>query len=416
MDDNLYSLKKLQNDINSMTLLSCFFNSDQKENLKHLKKQLQHFTTQIELFNKYFSDYGWCAYDSINFKLLESANKAYELSGIETGEKVLLEYYKTDVRDIIHCLKARSNAFMARYNLIQTAFEDHFAGRYNASIPLFLIIIDGAVNDHTQSKGFFAEGTDVSVWDCLVGCSDGLIKLKDIFNKGRNKTNRDQIRLPYRNGILHGRDLNYGNEYVSCKCVALMFALADWMSMKDTEEERKSKFEEEQQPTSLSDSVRDLKQNEIDKEEIGKWKRRTIIIGQTIKPSGDVTDYFDFPYVIPLLNVFLAWKNKNYGKLSILLKNLFPNEKSDKKRAGECRQLFQSKNLIAYELKEIEERACSLTRILVQVDWCVGEKVFSETLEFGCIYQTENGTLALPWRNQGEWIIMPWDVQALYKI
>jgi hypothetical protein len=45
--------------------------------------------------------------------------------------------------------------------------------------------------------------------------------------------------MPYRNGILHGRDLNYGNEYVSCKCVALLFAVAEWMAMKNSEDKRK---------------------------------------------------------------------------------------------------------------------------------------------------------------------------------
>lgn len=45
--------------------------------------------------------------------------------------------------------------------------------------------------------------------------------------------------MPYRNGILHGRDLNYANEYVSCKLLALMFAVADWMKMKNSEEQRK---------------------------------------------------------------------------------------------------------------------------------------------------------------------------------
>lgn len=43
--------------------------------------------------------------------------------------------------------------------------------------------------------------------------------------------------MPYRNAILHGRDLNYANEYVSCKLLALMFAVADWMKMKNSEEQ-----------------------------------------------------------------------------------------------------------------------------------------------------------------------------------
>ena len=84
--------------------------------------------------------------------------------------------------------------------------------------------------------------------------------------------------------------------------------------------------------------------------------------------------------------MFEAWKNKNYGRLSVLLKNMFSSEQSEKKRAGECRDLFQNKSFISYELKEIEERACSLTRILVQVTWAVGENQFLENLEFQCIF------------------------------
>lgn len=58
---------------------------------------------------------------------------------------------------------------------------------------LCLIIVDGAVNDFTKSKGFFAKGTKVDAWDCLVGCSDGLSNLTDIYNQKRTKTNTEMI-------------------------------------------------------------------------------------------------------------------------------------------------------------------------------------------------------------------------------
>ena len=98
-------------------------------------------------------------------------------------------------------------------------------------IPLALLIIDGAVNDYTKSKGFFAEGTEVDAWDCLVGCDDALAKVQGIFRKGRPKTNSEPITMPYRNGILHGRDVNFANERVACKRLMLMFAIAEWMNM-----------------------------------------------------------------------------------------------------------------------------------------------------------------------------------------
>ena len=225
MEDNLLSLNKLRSDIKAMKLLALFLKPDQREQLRNLEKQLDNMLTQTAAFNERFSSYGWCAYDSMSFALIESANDAFDKSGIEAAEQVLINYYTDDVSKIVHWIKNSSDAFFVRNNLIDRFFEDHFAGRYYASVPLALIIVDGAVNDFTKSKGFFAEGTSVDAWDCLVGCSDGLSKLKGIFNQNRTKTNTERITLPYRNGILHGRDLNYANEYVSCKCVALMLAL-----------------------------------------------------------------------------------------------------------------------------------------------------------------------------------------------
>lgn len=208
-DNNLHSINKLQDDIKAAKWLSVFLPKKKRQQIKELETSLANMIHLIESFNKYFSDAGWCAYDSMNMPLMENAVKAYEAGGIDAGEQVLIQYYQTDVKDIMHWLKNKAKPFRERYELIKCAFDDHFAERYHASVPLFLIIIDGAVNDYTKSKGFFAEGTDVSAWDCLVGCGDGLTKIKDIFKKGRNKTNHDEIRLPYRNGILHGRDLNY---------------------------------------------------------------------------------------------------------------------------------------------------------------------------------------------------------------
>lgn len=415
MDKNLQSLNKLKNDMQSMQYISFLLPKDKQNEFKNLKKQLDEMEKMLFLFNDYFSDLGWCAYDSMNMQLMKDAVSMYESSGADAGEKVLLNYYKTDVKEILHWLKNKSEPFSLRYDLILKAFDDHFAGRYYASVPLFLIIIDGAVNDYTRSKGFFAEGTDVTAWDCLVGCDDGLTKMKSIFNKGRNKTNHDEIHFPYRNGILHGRDLNYGNEYVSCKCVALMFALADWMSMKDSEEKRRAKFEKESNPPPIRESLEKWKETISDRAEINKWKKRTVMVGVDIPANPTVEDCEQYQYLIPVIKTFDAWKSKNYGVLSLYLKNLFSYEKSEKKRAGECRKMFSSKDFCSFEIKEIEERACSMSRILVQAEWDVDGKHFSEPLEFGVVYQNENEKLALPWKENGAWCLFPWKVQGLYK-
>ena len=253
--------------------------------------------------------------------------------------------------------------------------------------------------------------------DCLIGCSNALTKLKNIFNKSRNKTNHKMIKMPYRNGILHGRDLNYANEYVSCKCLALMFAVADWMRMKDSEEDRKKEYNEATNLPPLRELLIQRRNNKEVQKEIEAWERRNICIGKDIPKSGSVENYKEYPYIIVVIKMLDAWRDNNYGDLSKYLNRLFSKSISDGKRAGECRKLFEDKQLISFELVEIEERACSLSKVVVKVMWKENEKVKGTELTFGCCYKNnENQSeVAVPWRNNGEWIMIPWDVQGLYS-
>lgn len=414
MDDNLLSLNKLQSDIKAMKLLALFLKPDQRKQLRDLEKQLDNMVTQTSAFNERLSPYGWCAYDSMSFALIDSANDAFEKSGIEAAEQVLINYYTDDVRKIVHWIKNSSDAFFVRNNLIDRFFEDHFAGRYYASVPLALIIVDGAVNDFTKSKGFFAEGTSVDAWDCLVGCSDGLSKLKGIFNQNRTKMNTERITLPYRNGILHGRDLNYANEYVSCKCVALMFAIADWMKMKNSEPTRKEKYEKSLNPPPIRESLSRLAENKKIREEISSWKKRSVTVGEDIPASGKAEDYTEYPYIVKIVEMLDAWKNRNYGKLSIHLQRMFPSSLSAGKRAGECRKIFENKILNFFEIIEVEERACALSKVVVRVSFTTDKEPKEATLTFGCVYESNDNRVGVPWRNNGNWMLMPWDVRDLY--
>lgn len=417
-EDNMPSLMKLRDDLKAFKQLAFFFSSSQKKQAEELETQLNHMVEQINLFNARFAGYGWCAYDSINLELLENANTAYEQNGLDAAEEVLTEYYKDAAARILHCLQGKAKEFAIRYDLIKKAFEDHMAGRYHASIPVFLIIIDGAVNDFTKSKGFFAEGTDVSAWDCLVGSDDGLLRTKEIICKGRNTTNTEQITIPYRNGILHGRDLNYDNESVSCKCVALMFAVADWMSLKRSEPERMAKLSKEMKPVSLAESFAKLQKAREDRKEIAKWKKRSVVVGRDIPHEGSVEDYREYPYITPVFQMKAAWEKQNYGELSVILKNVCGAHLADKRRAGECRQLFDGKILQALSLTEVEERGCSMSKIVVRAQWDANGHVYDEKLTFGCLYKSkaDENDLAYPWNDDGYWELTPWDIHGLYRV
>lgn len=414
--DEIPSIKKMKDGIKGMKILGFLGGKELKKQIREAENNLNKFIIQIELFNERFSDKGWIVYDKLSSTFIEEVNKVYDENGEEAAEKVLITYYSSKVEESLFFLKNNCEELLVRYDLILKAFEDHKEGRYHASVPLFLMIIDGAVNDYTKSKGFFAEGTDVSAWDCLVGCSSGLSKIKNIYCKGRKKTNTDMIYLPYRNGILHGRDLNYDNIFVSSKCIVLLFAIHDWMTNKKSEDSRRERFVEAQKPVSFKEIITQLNKNQEDKKIINSWKPRIVIIGETIPESGKYEEYNEYEYIQKVLKIFEYWDKKNYGQLSKILNKMFNYEKSQGLRPKLCRELFQNKELKSYRLIEVEERAISLRRVLVEAKWESNNKTFIEDLEFGVVYQDERDKPLLPNGKDGKWVIIPWRVQGLYKI
>ena len=96
---------------------------------------------------------------------------------------------------------------------------------------------------------------------------------------------------------------------------------------------------------------------------------------------------------------------------------MFSYEPSDRKCAGECRELFDKKDFISFEIKKIEERACALTRVVTNAVWKSNERVYTSELEFGIVYENEenNKEIALPWKNNGAWTIRPWNLKELYN-
>lgn len=167
----------------------------------------------------------------------------------------------------------------------------------------------------------FAEGLELNVWDSFVGSNKSLKEIVSIFTSSRRKTNKDEIRLPYRNGILHGRDINFGNEYVSCKCVSLLFAVADWIKQKTNEVERKDSFVKSQTNESIVDLINRYQELKKFEDEIANWKRRDIILGTDIPVSGVRDDYGEYSYLYPILDMFEYWRDGNYGQLSKLLED-----------------------------------------------------------------------------------------------
>lgn len=78
-------------------------------------------------------------------------------------------------------------------------------------------------------------------------------------------------------------------------------------------------------------------------------------------------------------------------------------------------KIFRKKLLDKYEIIEIEECACTLSKIVIWVEWSTAEAEKNAQLTFGCTYETTGECVGAPWRDNGEWILIPRDIAGLYK-
>lgn len=72
-------------------------------------------------------------------------------------------------------------------------------------------------------------------------------------------------------------------------------------------------------------------------------------------------------------------------------------------------------NLLSVFKKELGYVNATNQYVVVLVKWNCNGIVHAEHLEFGCSYQQEDGSTGYPWKNNGNWVLIPWKIQGLYK-
>jgi len=213
---------------------------------KQLKKRYKELLMLPDKFNDYFSNYCWIAHDYFDDNVMKEAISIYEKSkNIEEVDIYLSnEYDENSISKFIEQIKVFKNLhlenlsynidtlfkkyFLDRLEIIELAKDDYLNEKYYSCIPLLLLVIDGITNDIDHEFGFFNDNINMIIENSIVGHRTGLQNIKNIVTLSRKKTTIEPITIPYRNGILHGRDINYGNKIVAAKCWHILFALRDW--------------------------------------------------------------------------------------------------------------------------------------------------------------------------------------------
>jgi len=380
--------------------------SDKLTQVEELKRQMDELANIPDRFNEIFLPYGWIAYESMNFDIMKQAVDIATNGKIDDAEQILVNYYN---QENMHWLLLRFMGvpqFRPRYELLQKACQDYLSERYHACVPVVLMMIDGVVNDIGQ-KGFFAEGTDLSAWDTIVGHESGLGMLAKILTKSRTKMTTETILIPYRNGILHGRDIGYDNKVVAAKAWAALFAVRDWAAAQNNGQKK----DEEKKPEGFFEQIKDfansLKEMEERKkyfeglgERISKWQARVICIENDKKfcceegtPEKEV------------ITILEDWKEKKYGKIAQKVMR-FGADVQIKKMAGRIRAELEAKPLQTYKILEIVDEVPAVSEVKVVVEYQGNTSMENEIMVFRMIYEGKDGDPTLRGEPGGSWKVV----------
>lgn len=375
------------------------------EQLETLHRQAFELTGLPDKFNEIFAPYGWIAYESMSIIVMKSAISTAEKDGIDKAEALLTEHYHdTRTLDVLFLRIRWYEAFNKRMRLLDLVREDFEAKRYHACIPLLLALIDGIFNDLSKHVGLFAENSDVSVWDSIVGHKTGLQHIISIFRQSRKKTNEDIIMLPYRNGILHGKELAFDNPIVAAKCWAILSAVRDWI---DSVKKAKASVSEENNK-SFRTFLRETAEH-------GKWKQRFEKLLEEWYPR-NADELYEFPIDSDSENNLLAdspeaavcqflddWKYERYGKL---VPALYGSTADVKSKVAQIKQDYQSIKPISFAIISIHDEAPAISNIGVDLNYKHEDKQYNKQIIMRTIYEDSRGRPMLRNESDGTWKII----------
>lgn len=422
--DILNQIRRLNSLINILPLNS---KKKLKKELLAIEEQINDLRFEPDKFNQHYSDLGWIAYESMNSDLMKEVIKLAEDNKRDDGERLLLEYYADDnrIKYLLTRLKNRTG-FTKKFKLLQKAYTDYKSGRFHSCIPIFLMIIDGVVDEVTKSnKGFFASEFDPNLWNSIVGHESGLAKIAKIYAKTRKRVNTEPITLPYRNGILHGKDINYDNDLVAAKCLATIFAVGDWVEQYESGKHIKP---EPPKPKSILQQLKEFKEslvafqkqheeNEKLKDEIEKWQPRRLSEQYINNINLNKTSCISNSPEEKLSQFMTFFSTKNYGKLHDIIER-YHDKASKGQYIQEIKSYIGDLSLISYTIISIKDCVPCISEIEVRINIIDKSKEeITFTTKCRMIYKKDafNATPLVSSNPDGRWFIMHFYINEIYN-
>lgn len=376
------------------------------EELEELESKLSQQVCFANRYNELFSKYGWIVHESLGVETIIEAVNKFDEGGLEPAEEFIKSYYKKKFKKLKNII-FNTKHFQSRRRLFELAYVDYLAERYHSSIPMMLMLVDGVLND-LLLKGFAASNADYEIWDSISGHSSGLNVISQIYNKTVKKTNENRLELPYRNGILHGRELNYDNETLAIKTNTLVIYIFDWVKSYESEDDRKEEYNKRHNtPFSFRDMLTHrAEMQKFDKLQL-EWNEKRI--PEVSYSKSQLAELVEGTPEQIFMNFITNLNKKQYGKNYQKIPFIVREGHTEGYLAGQMRKSFEEFLPISVEGLYIDNRGSATSTIKAKLNYYTpysSGEITKREIVFRLVYENQIGKPENRLTNSGQWVIM----------
>ncbi|WP_201523853.1 hypothetical protein [Aliarcobacter butzleri] len=371
-----------------------------EDEIKKIHQEANELTNLPDKFNDIFENTGWFITNSMSIDIVKEALSVATLKNIDEAENFLANSINEAYLNRLFLKIRWRQIFDKRMRLFELVKVDYLEERYHACIPLLLSLIDGLVDELTKHVGIFSENVDVTAFDSLSGHETGLQSISKILRSPRKKVNEDSITIPYRNGILHGKELSFDNKIVAAKCWHLLSAIVDWHNDIKFPKEKK---EEKTLHEVFSEHLEHKKKMLDFEERFANYSAR------------DFSQIYNFPILDTQVEVILRnspeeivvlfleyMKNHKFGMITPLLFQF--EEQKMKERTSQIAKDFKNIEINSYKIINIEDTAPAMSKVDIEINFIQHMNIV-KTLSFYLSFVDKNGKPLVRDTPDGLWII-----------
>ncbi len=327
--------------------------------VKAEKAKFERHLNNLDYFTRVYAPLGWTPYDNMCVDMMETVTNL----DIAAGETHLVSHYLSADALQLFEYSFRRQGYVAWRDMLVHALSRLRGQDFMSAVPLLLMVTDGICQHHLQ-KSAFGGAADQEVFDSLTTALNSLSHALSLAGRTRRKLSTEALTTPYRNGILHGRDVNFGHAIVAAKAVNLLRAMLDYIDKRADEASRIERAIADQQPPDLMAIASAAEERRAFKHALDSWKPRPPREG-VFATNESASGLEPGTPELAAVSFLKAAATKNYGKLAELTLDF--TRRTPAKWAGDLRRDYDELSIQKWSFGWLNDTASAATEGLARV-------------------------------------------------